>query len=91
VGYIRQTLNQLPLISFFKIFLMASTQKITEGAPAHGTLAHLLPPGYKRQIAAWLEEDAPSFDYGGFVVGEDMAEARLLGKSKVCIFVYSVL
>ena len=29
----------------------------------------------------WLEEDCPSFDYGGFVVGESMAEARLLGKS----------
>jgi hypothetical protein len=23
-------------------------------------------------------------DYGGFVVGEDMSEAKLLGKSKVC-------
>jgi nicotinate-nucleotide pyrophosphorylase (carboxylating) len=54
-----------------------------EGAPQHGNLAHLLPPGYKRLIASWLEEDAPSFDYGGFVVGEDMAEAKLLGKSKV--------
>ena len=32
-------------------------------------------------VSAWLEEDCPSFDYGGFVVGESMAEARLLGKS----------
>jgi hypothetical protein len=56
----------------------------TEGAPLHGKLAHLLPPGYKRTVSAWLEEDAPSFDYGGFVVGEDPAEAKLLGKSKVC-------
>ena len=54
-----------------------------EGAPQHGNLSHLLPPGYKRLIGSWLEEDAPSFDYGGFVVGEDMAEAKLLGKSKV--------
>ena len=34
-------------------------------------------------ISEWLEEDCPSFDYGGFVVGEEMAEARLLGKSAV--------
>jgi nicotinate-nucleotide pyrophosphorylase (carboxylating) len=56
-----------------------------EGAPAHGNLAHLLPPGYKRQVSAWLEEDAPSMDYGGFVVGDAPSEARLLGKSKVPI------
>ncbi|KAJ9659791.1 nicotinate-nucleotide diphosphorylase (carboxylating) [Coniosporium apollinis] len=55
---------------------------VTEGAPAHGTVAHLLPQTYKRMIAEWLEEDTPSFDYGGFVVGEEMAEARLLGKSE---------
>ncbi len=55
-----------------------------EGAPAHGTVAHLLPTTYKRLVAEWLEEDTPSLDYSGFVVGEDLAEARLLGKSKVC-------
>jgi hypothetical protein len=55
-----------------------------EGAPAHGTVAHLLPTTYKRLVAEWLEEDTPSLDYGGFVVGEDLAEAKLLGKSKVC-------
>ena len=32
-------------------------------------------------VSAWLEEDCPSFDYGGFVVGESIAEAKLLGKS----------
>src|SRR5450755_3955519 len=52
-------------------------------ASNHGTLGHLLPPSYKRMIAEWLEEDCPSFDYGGFVVGEGEGEARLLGKSKV--------
>jgi len=56
------------------------TQK--EGAPAHGTVAHLLPQTYRRLISSWLEEDTPSFDCGGFVVGEEMAEARLLGKGK---------
>jgi hypothetical protein len=54
-----------------------------EGAPAHGAVAHLLPQTYKRMVASWLEEDTPSFDYGGFVVGDDLAEAKLLGKSQV--------
>jgi hypothetical protein len=55
-----------------------------EGAPAHGAVAHLLPQTYKRYISEWLEEDTPSFDYGGFVVGDEMSEAKLLGKSEVC-------
>ncbi|KAL9131895.1 MAG: hypothetical protein Q9217_000255 [Psora testacea] len=50
-------------------------------AISHGILPHLLPPNYKGAISAWLEEDCPSFDYGGFVVGEATAEAQLLGKS----------
>jgi hypothetical protein len=54
-----------------------------EGAPGHGAVAHLLPQTYKRMVASWLEEDTPSFDYGGFVVGDDLAEAKLLGKSQV--------
>lgn len=41
---------------------------------------HLLPPSWKAQVTAWLAEDAPSFDYGGFVVGEAHREAFLLGK-----------
>lgn len=53
-------------------------------AAAHGDLSHLSPLNYKRIISTWLEEDCPSFDYGGFVVGEAEGEARLLGKSKVC-------
>jgi hypothetical protein len=59
---------------------------MAEGAPAHGSVAHLLPQTYKRQIAEWLEEDTPSFDYGGFVVGEEISEAKLLGKSEVGLF-----
>ena len=54
---------------------------ITSGAPAHGNPAHLLPPSWKRSVTAWLDEDTPSFDYGGFVVGDSPAEARLLAKS----------
>lgn len=56
-------------------------------ASAYGDPRHLLPTNYKRLISAWLEEDCPSLDYGGFVVGESEGEARLLGKSKVCIFI----
>ncbi|KAK3642092.1 nicotinate-nucleotide diphosphorylase (carboxylating) [Elasticomyces elasticus] len=55
---------------------------ITSGAPAHGNPAHLLPPSWKRSVTAWLDEDTPSFDYGGFVVGDSPAEARLLAKSQ---------
>ncbi|CAL5866597.1 uncharacterized protein PFLUO_LOCUS806 [Penicillium psychrofluorescens] len=51
-------------------------------AAAYGDPRHLLPTNYKRLISAWLEEDCPSLDYGGFVVGESEGEARLLGKSK---------
>ena len=50
-------------------------------ASKHGSVAHLLPQTYKRMVSEWLQEDCPSFDYGGFVVGESMAEARLLGKT----------
>ena len=56
---------------------------ILAGAPQHGNPAHLLPPSFKWTIASWLEEDTPSFDYGGFVVGEEPSEARLLAKSPV--------
>ncbi|KAJ5767953.1 hypothetical protein N7533_000536 [Penicillium manginii] len=51
-------------------------------AATYGDIRHLLPGNYKRQITDWLEEDCPSLDYGGFVVGESEGEARLLGKSK---------
>ena len=62
--------------------MLPSTSR-TEGAPAHGNAAHLLPPHFKQTVSEWLREDAPSFDYGGFVVGESPAEAKLLGKSAV--------
>ncbi|KAG2369642.1 Quinolinate phosphoribosyl transferase [Suillus spraguei] len=43
---------------------------------------HLLPPSWKVQVASWFAEDTPSFDYGGYVVGEVQREAFLLGKGK---------
>jgi len=45
-----------------------------------GTFAHLLPPSWTNIIKSWLVEDTPSFDYGGFVVGESVEEAALLAK-----------
>ncbi|KAG5220234.1 Quinolinate phosphoribosyl transferase [Salix suchowensis] len=35
------------------------------------------------QVNAWLAEDTPSFDYGGYVVGEAHREAFLFGKGKI--------
>lgn len=61
----------------------STLNEMVEGAPAHGSVAHLLPQTYKRLVSEWLEEDTPSFDYGGFVVGEEISEAKLLGKSEV--------
>ena len=52
-------------------------------AATYGDISHLLPGNYKRLISSWLEEDCPSLDYGGFVVGESEGEAKLLGKSAV--------
>lgn len=52
-------------------------------ASHHGDVAHVLPQTYKRMVAEWLEEDCPSFDYGGLVVGEKQTSATLLGKSPV--------
>ncbi|PFH51370.1 hypothetical protein AMATHDRAFT_59076 [Amanita thiersii Skay4041] len=43
---------------------------------------HLLPPSWKSVITTWLAEDIPSFDYGGYVVGEGQREAILFGKGK---------
>ncbi|KAI1860705.1 hypothetical protein JX265_008376 [Neoarthrinium moseri] len=54
---------------------------MTDKPTSAGTLAHLLPPSWKAQITTWLAEDTPSFDYGGFVVGEAPRTATLWGKS----------
>ena len=41
---------------------------------------HLLPLSWKQQVGNWLAEDTPSFDYGGYVVGDVLREAFLFGK-----------
>jgi nicotinate-nucleotide pyrophosphorylase (carboxylating) len=48
-----------------------------------GSHSHLLPASWKSVVTSWLQEDCPSFDYGGFVVGETAETATLFGKSKV--------
>lgn len=47
------------------------------------TLNHLLPINWKTKITEWLQEDIPSLDYGGYVVGEKETTAILFGKSEV--------
>ncbi|SCV71879.1 BQ2448_4573 [Microbotryum intermedium] len=56
-----------------------------------GDYAHLLPPSWKSIITSWLAEDTPSFDYGGFVVGESQQEAILWAKSEVSCRVIGVI
>lgn len=45
------------------------------------SFAHILPPHYKREVIQWLEDDCPSFDVGGFVVGEKEEIALLYCKT----------
>ena len=47
------------------------------------SLSHLLHPIRLREtVNEWLKEDTPSFDYGGFVVGEKVEKAFLLCKGE---------
>ncbi|WFD20421.1 nicotinate-nucleotide diphosphorylase (carboxylating) [Malassezia caprae] len=46
------------------------------------TYAHLLPPSWKAIVTAWLDEDCPSFDWGGFVVGDAPRTATLWCKAE---------
>ena len=45
------------------------------------SLAYALPPNWKSCITQWLQEDVPSFDYGGYIVGEKIDRAILWGKT----------
>jgi len=46
-------------------------------------LSLLFPPNsIESLVKQWLNEDIPSFDYGGAVVGSDVKTAHLLGKQK---------
>ena len=43
---------------------------------------HLLPPCWVHTVLTWLKTDVPSFDVGGFVVGDKPEVSHLYGKSK---------
>jgi nicotinate-nucleotide pyrophosphorylase (carboxylating) len=42
---------------------------------------NLLPNTYRDVVISWLIEDIPSFDVGGFVVGEKIETASIYFKS----------
>lgn len=88
-GFRHTSTSNAQLLPFCLLSRYIQSFKMVEGAPAFGAVAHLLPQTYKRYISEWLEEDTPSFDYGGFVVGEEISEAKLLGKSEVCTLAFS--
>ena len=44
-------------------------------------LAHLLPCGWERVVDDWMREDVPSFDFGGFVVGNQESKGHLFQKA----------
>lgn len=41
----------------------------------------LLPPNWKALVQTWLQEDIPSMDYGGYVVGDKDETATLYCKA----------
>ncbi len=45
--------------------------------------ANILPEssGWKSQVTSWLQEDIPSFDYSGYVVGSEIQKAHLFCKA----------
>ncbi|KAJ9144042.1 Nicotinate-nucleotide pyrophosphorylase [Pleurostoma richardsiae] len=47
----------------------------------YGDPANLIPTGLPEVVKAWFAEDTPSFDYGGFVVGDSPRTATLYQKS----------
>lgn len=59
----------------------------TSDALVSHNFEHLLPLGvggsssWKIKIQGWLNEDMPKFDIGGFVVGDEVATAKILMKS----------
>ena len=54
---------------------------MSEEDPQLVDFRHLLPPHCRGTLRSWLQEDIPSFDLAGVVVGERPEEAVLLCKS----------
>jgi nicotinate-nucleotide pyrophosphorylase (carboxylating) len=51
-----------------------------ENSPAPN-FSHLLPPSWEEEVQRWIRSDIPKFDIGGFVVGDTVRVAKILGKS----------
>ena len=51
-------------------------------SPPLPSLSHLLPPHWRDAIRGYLRDDCPVFDVQGYVVGDAVEEAVLLGKSR---------
>lgn len=62
---------------------IARNRLLTYNMSTPKVYAHLLPPSWKGKVAEWLKEDCPSFDWGGYVVGEDVKRATLWCKTRV--------
>jgi len=74
----------LVLVSLLKAIINTTHNMSTASDLQSGqNLGHLLPPSWTQDIPRWFQEDTPSFDWAGFVVGEEEQEAWLLGKSGV--------
>lgn len=52
--------------------------------------AHILPPSWKTQVTTWLQEDTPTFDYAGYVVGEAEKEAELVAMGDTTVVLAGV-
>ena len=46
---------------------------------------NLIPQEFNLELSKWLHEDIPSFDIGGFVVGDKPSKATLFGKSNAIL------
>jgi len=44
-------------------------------------LSSILPPAFKEQVHSWIRDDCPSFDVGGFVVGDAVETAYIYCKT----------
>lgn len=56
-------------------------QKIRMTVENHTNFSSLLPQNLKSVVDGWIQDDMPSFDVGGLVVGNETKQAQLLMKS----------
>lgn len=62
------------------IFIIGPKMSLSSGKSI-SNFSHLLPPTYRESIKTWLNDDCPTTDIGGFVVGDKLETAHLLMKS----------